>query len=91
MQGCILSGESVTLTNGFEINAGAEVYIDVKDMHCNDRGSISESQEKREVNYMPHKISSMLETSSATKVLRNGQILILRDGKTFTTTGQRVE
>ena len=34
MHGCILSGESVTLTAGLEINEGAEVYIDIKDMHC---------------------------------------------------------
>lgn len=91
MQGAILSGESVTLTSGFQIEAGAEVYIGIKDMHCDDdRGEIFIDEDAPNFHYAPQKEGS-ITAPSATKILRDGQILILRDGRIYTPTGQEVK
>lgn len=89
--GGIFSGESVTLTSGFQINAGAEVYIGIKDMHCDDdRGEITIGEEIPEIHHAPQH-QGTIATPSATKILRDGQILIRRDGKTYTIQGQEVK
>lgn len=93
MRGIIMSGESVTLTSDFEVELGAEVYINVQDMHCDeDRGNIDEqTNNQEEVYHMQQKVSEANDTPTATKLLREGQIHFLRDGKIFTITGQRVK
>ena len=94
MQGTILSGESVTLTSGFEIEAGANVYIAVEDMHCDDdRGDTLDSDEETSplIPHAPHKQNVINDPPSASKILRDGQILILRGDKTYTLTGQEVK
>lgn len=91
MHGAVLSGESVTLTSGFQIEAGAEVYIGIRDMHCDDdRGEISVDEDMPVIHYAPQK-QSTIATSLATKILRDGHILILRGDRTYTITGQMVE
>lgn len=91
MHGYILSGESVTLTSGFEIQAGADVYIDIKDMHCNDRCYLKEQQDNQKCSSMPQKVSNVDNVPIVSKLFRDGQILIHRDGKTYTISGQRIK
>ena len=89
MRGEILSGESVTLTNGFAVQEGAYVHIDIKDMHCDDDLTAPNAPV-----YNPFPEDSRERKSEVTisdqpcKILRNGQILILRDDKTYTLQGQ---
>ncbi len=89
----ILSGEYVRLTSGFKVEAGANVYIDVQDMHCDDdlTDDITPSIDPEQIPVKKNDKLGKIEESQPQKFLRNGQILILRDGKTFTITGQRVE
>ena len=90
MRGSILSGEYVKLTSGFKVNMGAEVYIDVKDMHCDDRaGTFTHNNEK--VHQAPQKLPIPNTPSSAYKILRNGQVLIERNGHTYTLTGTEIK
>lgn len=90
MQGGIISGAFVKLTSGFKVNMGAEVYIDVKNMHCDDDRITIEIMDKNEESYMVQ-TKSLIDTMQATKILRNSQLLILRDGKTYTVTGAEVK
>lgn len=93
MQGVILSQESVTLTSGFKVEAGANVYIGIADMNCNDNGADTSSGEDIfNAYHAPQRQNTTYSNpSTTTKILRNDQILILREGKIFTITGQTVE
>lgn len=90
--GVIFSGESVTLTSGVTIEAGSHVLIDIKDMHCdNDRDVLSPSDHENRHHGAPRKDdTSIVNNPSSSKILRDGQILILRGDKTYTLTGQEV-
>ena len=92
MQGVILSGEYVKLNSGFKVNAGADVYIAIKDMHCDDdRGDILEPIEYvPEIHHTPQRQSIIEASPSATKLLRAGQVLIERNGHTYTITGAEI-
>lgn len=92
MQGVILSGESITLNNDFSVASGANVYIGIKDMHCDtDRGDTSLPPEKAPNNrHLIHQPNSFEKDSTAFKVLRGGQIFIIRDGKTYNALGEVV-
>ncbi len=92
VSGAIISGESVILNSGFKIETGSHVVIDVKDMHCDeDRGDALEPiEDAPEIHYTPHKESAIDESPSATKHLRNGQVFIERNGKTYTATGAEI-
>lgn len=88
--GVIYSRESVTLGNGFKIEAGSHVIIDIIDKDCDDdRGEISIDEDMPEIHHAPQR-QGIFATPSATKILRNGQILILRDGRIYTVTGQEM-
>ena len=93
MQGVIFSQESVTLTSGFKIEAGAHVYIDIKDMHCDDRTNDPDSNEDTpDIFHAPQTLTANTNNPpAATKILRDGHILIIRDNRTYTLTGQPVE
>lgn len=90
--GVIFSGESVTLTSGVTIEAGSRVIIDVKDMHCDDdRSIISTNDEESGAHNAPRKREpSIGEDSHATKIIRDGQLLIEHDGILYNAQGQRV-
>ena len=90
MHGTIFSGESVTLANGFKIEEGAEVYIDIRDMHCDDERNFSPSFDSS-IRNIRHAPQQQQVSSSARKILRNNQILILRGEKTYTLTGQQLK
>lgn len=93
MQGAVLSGESITLSSGFSVQAGAYLYLDIKDMPCEeDLISFSNApvykpiQDGRNADQresiLPHQ---------PLKILHNGQVLILRGNRTYTVTGQEVK
>ena len=88
--GVILSGEKVRLLSGFKVNSGAKVYIAVKGMHCNERGDSSDSDSEENARRAPQKQEIKTDTPQATKILRNGQLFILRDSKTYTVMGAEV-
>ena len=92
MQGVILSGEYVKLNSGFKVNAGADVFIAIKDMHCDDdRGDILEPiEDAPEIHHTPQRQSIIEVSPSATKTLRDGQVLIERNGHTYTITGAEI-
>ena len=90
MKGCILSGEYVNLTSGFQVKAGAEVYIAVKDMHCDDRGDESDFISPENVSYAPKKRDFENILPNIQKVIRDGKLCIIRDGKTFNIQGQEM-
>ena len=92
MQGLILSSEYVKLEGGFKVNAGAKVYIGIEDMYCEDEreGSLEPIESAPEIYHMPNRHSAINESLSARKILRDGQVLILRNGHTYTLTGTEV-
>ena len=91
MHGGILSGEYVKLTSGFKVNAGAEVNIAVRDMHCDDRVELYESDGNENEWRTPQRHEITNEESSARKFISDGQLYILRGGKTYTITGMEIE
>ena len=80
----------VTLTNGFKIEEGAEVYIDIKDMHCDDERDNPPSLDNN-IRTTHHALQKQREFSFTRKVLIDGQIYILRGEKVYTITGQEVK
>jgi hypothetical protein len=93
MNGVILSGESVKLTAGFKIEAGARVYIDVKDMHCNDERGISNifgSEEASNITHVPLK-KNFKNIPIAEKVFQNGHFRIQIGDKEYNATGERIK
>lgn len=88
--GVIVSGKAVKLESGFTIEAGAKVYIAVRDMHCDDRGELSFPEEEN-ARRTPQRHEMTNEESATQKIIRDGQLLILRDGKTYTVTGMEIE
>ena len=89
--GVILSGQTVTLNSGFTIAAGSHVIIKVVDMHCDDdRGENSIEEETPDIHYAPRTRSTII-VPPATKILRDGQLLILRGDQIYTLTGQLVK
>ena len=92
MHGCILSGEYVKLTSGFKVNAGATVFIDIKDMHCGStREEIANSFVDQEPNFAPQRNNLPNNMPITRKILRDGQLYIEREGKVYTITGQEVK
>lgn len=93
MHGGILSEEFVKLTNGFKVNAGATVYVAVRNLHCCNREEVHgpDINENAEAQRTPKRHETTNEESATQKVLRDGQLLILRDGKTYTVTGMEIE
>ncbi len=91
MQGGILSGEYVKLSYGFKTTAGAKLYVAVKDMHCDDQRG--ETILNDTPSYAPIQRKHTIQNGylSPCKLLRNGQILILRGDKTYTITGTEVQ
>lgn len=90
MHGTIFSGESVTLTNGFKIEEGAEVYIEVKDMHCDDERDNAPSLDNN-IRNTHHALQKQRVFSFTRKVLIDGQIYILRGEKVYTLTGAELK
>lgn len=96
MQGVILSGDYIRFTSGFKINAGAYLHAEIKDMHCDDDRGGRALGASHEAYHIPGKLDAgdvnIDETSSsATKILRNGQFFIIYNGKTYTATGAVIE
>ncbi len=89
--GAIIAGEKVRIAQGFKVNRGAHVIFDVRNMPCDEsRESPSlNPYEAPDIRHAPRKIAQN-EESSATKFFHNGQLLILRDGKTYSVTGQKI-
>ena len=93
MHGVIFSEKYVNLTSGFNVESGAEIYIGIRNMHCGDDGDILCSSSEENISFAAPRKSEMpiVNISSASKILRNGQILIMCDGKTYTLTGQEIK
>lgn len=90
--GIIIAGEKVRIAQGFKVERGAHVIFDVNDMQCEENRELRPpmDNEKPDIHYVPlKKISS--KYTSASKILRNGEVLILRDGKTYTIQGVEVK
>lgn len=60
-------------------------------MHCNDRCYLKEQQDNQKCSSMPQKVSNVDNVPIVSKLFRDGQILIHRDGKTYTISGQRIK
>jgi len=90
MQGAIFTNESVTLASGFEVELGAEVYIDIMDMNCDNERAHSPitPSEQNSSSRMPEKETTY---SPATKILRDGQILILRGENIYDICGRQIQ
>lgn len=93
ISGVIISGESVILGNGFKIEAGSHVIVDVKDMHCNEeRNEVAENEEYNSmIRDKRLKKDMCVPSLSVSKILRNNKIFILRGDTTYTLTGQKVK
>lgn len=91
MKGVIVSGESVKLTSGFKIEVGANVNIIVEDMPCYDEREASVSSENTRAFRSSPQCTYIVTPPSTTKILHEGQILILRGDKTYTIQGQEVQ
>ena len=91
--GRVYSAESIILTNGTYISSGCNVLFDIKSMHCyENQGPDSYLEEAPPIiPHSPHKQNVINDPPSASKILRDGQILILRDGKTYTITGLQIQ
>lgn len=89
-QGELYSATEVRLKTGATIKQGSNVHIAIKDVPCDDRGELS-SPEEENARRTPQRHETTNEESATQKVLRDGQLLILRDGKTYTVTGMEIE
>ena len=85
--GVIISEKSVTLASGFTIAAGASVYIDVRDMNCdNERAQIR--QAPRLLQNSSSSTSNTITTSPVVKkVFQNGQLYIIRGENVYNMSG----
>lgn len=93
--GELFSATKVRLNKNVQIKSGCNVLIAIKDVPCQSVSSnapafqstsSTEDDEKQNVS----EIATTTENSCAQKFFRNGQLLILRDGKTYNVTGQEV-
>ena len=91
MQGGIFSGDYVRLNGPVRITQGASVVIGIRDMHCDDRDMLFSPEHMEASTFAPSSIQDNRDIPSVKKVFRNGQLLILREGKTYSITGQKVE
>lgn len=89
--GVVFSGESVTLTSGCCIEAGAEVYIDIKNMHCDNGRSYYSAPRVAQNHQYPSPPYDTSNSSSARKIVRNGQLLIVRGEEIYTISGVRIQ
>ncbi len=83
--GRVYSAEGIVLTNGVSISSGCNVLFDIKPVPCISSTEWMNLIEHKEVSSAKH------DTSSTSKLVRNGQILIIRDNKIYSITGQRIE
>lgn len=90
MQGGIFSGDYVRLNNFVRINQGASVVIGIRDMHCDDKERLN-APASPETTALTTYIKDSMAYVQVVKFLRDGQLFILRDGKTYTITGQEVK
>lgn len=92
MHGVIFSEEYVKLTSGFKVESGAEVYIDIKDMHCGDDRPIISAPRIRQINQplIRQNINTTYD-SGAQKVFRNGHIYIKRGENVYNISGMRIK
>lgn len=94
-----IAGQSIYLKPGFRVDAGAHFYAEIA--HIPHPNAIREpeyascSYYNRKEDDSDNKIETItdatFETTYTRKLIRNGQLFILRDGKTYTVTGMEVE
>lgn len=83
--GRVYSAEGIVLTNGTYISSECNVVFDIKPVPC------TSSPQRRALTPWRDSSYTMSNTPSTTKILRGNQILILRDGRTFSITGQEIK
>lgn len=91
MNGHIYSETSVKLSEGVYINLGARVYIGIKGTRCGDeQASVIEPRAIRKESHFI-KTTNMSDMPSATKILRDGQLYIIRGESIYTINGIRIK
>ena len=93
--GELFSATQVRMTGNVHIKSGCNVHIAIKDVPCQSVSSNApafQSTSSSEDDGMQNisDITTTAENSCAQKFFRNGQLLILRDGKTYSVTGQKI-
>lgn len=92
MHGVIFSEEYVKLTSGFKIQSGAEVHIDIKDIHCME--DMINSSAPHIIQNNSHLIPQNTITSSndnVRKIFQNGHIYIKKGESVYTISGMRIK
>lgn len=94
--GELFSATQVRMTGNVHIKSGCNVHIAIKDVPCQSVSSNApafQSTSSSEDDGMQNisDITTTAENSCVQKFFRNGQLLILRDGKTYNVTGMEVE
>ena len=88
--GVIISGNYVRFTSGFKVIPGASIYVACNDVGCDEREETDSANIDNEIiRNIPSKTTSLV-TLQVQKILRDGQIFILRGDKVYTVTGQQV-
>lgn len=69
----------------------AEVYIDIKNMHCDNGRSYYSAPRVAQNHQYPSPPNDTSNSSSARKIVRNGQLLIVRGEEIYTISGVRIQ
>ena len=93
--GRVYSSESIILTNGTYISSGCNVVFDIKPVPCTSPIMQAyapwNTDSANLIKQTPSNDEAIKTLPVSSKILRDGQLFIIRDGKTFTVTGQEVK
>ena len=89
MHGYIYSEESVKLDVGVYVEMGAEVYIGINGSLCSNGQAPASAP--RTAHEEIHTCENSLNTSTVTKIFRDGELYILREGKVYNSSGIRIK
>ena len=93
--GRVYSSESIILTNGTYISSGCNVVFDIKPVPCTSPIMQAyapwNTDSANLIKQTPINDEAIKTLPVSSKILRDGQLFIIREEKTFTVTGQEVK
>lgn len=91
MNGHIYSEESIKLLEGVYINLGARVYMGIKGTRCGDEQAPDLAPPASRQNAKTQGANNTQDTPPVNKILRNGQLYIIRGDSIYTINGVQIK